>query len=865
MLHHLNGTSELDLRHTFNIPDYATMEAALLGSAGTSMDHAGSNVSDHSTPFHELHHSHFNSLQGSPHGHHEIPMHQNLMAAMAYTSPETQFSPVSDGAPTFGHIYHSPAFPTSHSGHVTPHSAISPLHSLHNSPRTFRTTLDHIPLDPVHSGASEHQTLPSHVQTYSNRLGNGNSNMSELMNYNGQFQTTQTTTNYNPPRNPPPDALRETNTQSSGKRKRAPEKTTDPSDGKRRTLKPRTAVTAIQSVLNPTNDGMVTLTGQTTTGPLPPSHKGRNLSPKKKRFPIPLAINSPTPSIVGDGHITPRLVLSETIAATDPSNSLAEEHARQFGLHNVNSLSMVLNSETASSLASPQLYEFTALDNANPSTDILNHSNPRGLSGRLPVQSLLTLPPIPSQTSPSMQVMHIPHNLLQQDGHMQNLDLSEQRRVGRTQVESNPNSFDMRMAMDQQANFATGLADVVGGSLQPSSSWAEILLQPSSTQTFQTEMPNQNHQLFNGNQMSRMDNRNINETAVKFNGPTTTTAPSQGIVPPSPERFVETTTSADPPSKAGKKRRRGKHTRYVAAESKNGEPAKTHIDVLVTAIQKSEIPAQSSENPAQDSQFDGGMDVSVTGLSRNSLPSIETLQLDSVATQGQGAQERTMLDGMAGIPSSSDQSSNNNSFNMLDLLAENLEWNDLILPQSSNQATVANRYNQPQWSQNDYQESMIPDNTAPFLPDPSNNPPRITPTGKRGRKSKEEKKRAEEEKAKQSEPSTVKSKTKLALYGCQQPGCTAKFHQLQHLKTHLDSHNGIKRFKCSFAGCDKDFSQKGNLKAFTMTDSANFRLINESIQARSLSFVMNVINLLHKKGIFKLTRWCIRERNLLCV
>jgi hypothetical protein len=320
-----------------------------------------------------------------------------------------------------------------------------------------------------------------------------------------------------------------------------------------------------------------------------------------------------------------------------------------------------------------------------------------------------------------------------------------------------------------------------------------------------------------------MDDRNVNDATARFNDSQTAVVPPQGPIPTSgQDRFLgESGTSTNPSTKPERKRRRGKHSRYVAAEGKNGEPDKTHIDVLVTAIQKSEIPTQTSENPTSDPQFDVGMsstmDVSLAGLSRNSLPSIETLQLDSGATQGQGAQERTLLDGMAGIPSSSDQTSNNVSFNMLDFLPENLEWNDLILPQSGGQVPMPNRYNQSQWNQNEYQDPLVPDNSAPTLPDP-NNPQRIASTSKRGRKSKEERKRAEQEKAKEAELGTTKAKAKAAPYTCQHLGCEAKFHQLQHLKTHLDSHNGIKRFRCNFDGCDKNFSQKGNLKVLILRD-----------------------------------------------
>src|SRR5579859_3523350 len=132
----LNAVTDLD---PFNISDY-TMDTNLLGTGtNATIDPSASTVSTISTPYQDLHPTHFHSLHNSPHQHLES---QNLLSALSYTSPHTTFSPALEPAhSTFSQIYHSPQF-AQQSGHVTPRSAISPLNSIHNSPQTFRSTIE---------------------------------------------------------------------------------------------------------------------------------------------------------------------------------------------------------------------------------------------------------------------------------------------------------------------------------------------------------------------------------------------------------------------------------------------------------------------------------------------------------------------------------------------------------------------------------------------------------------------------------------------------------------------------------------------------------------------------------------------------
>src|SRR5271170_1123345 len=476
----LNSNAELDMSQPFGIPTYGTMGSGLLGSGNASIDSSGSAISNQSPTF--------PNLQQTPM---DLQNHnQNTLmhvAAMAYNSPQTNFSPGSDNASAFAQIYHSPVFPTSHSTHVSPHSAISPMQSIHNSPHTFRSNLD--PLQGLQSPIPQ-MTLASPSQIYPTRLTNGNDQSPDLMGVDGQFHSPVDFVD-------PSSANILNGSGPTTKRKRGQDKSLDLANGKRRTIKPRTAVTAIQSVLNPTHDGRMDI------GPPSPLHpKSRNSSPKKNRFPLPITPTSPHHlRLTGDnGMNTARLILTPGPTSgmsngySNPSPSLMDEQTRRFDL-STNSLAMVLNSEHGSSLASPQLYDFSPLEATNAQSDILPTSNPRDMNGRLPVQSLLTLPPLPPNHSPSMQVMQIQPSLLDQSSQLQNMEL-DQRRLGRSNDINDP--FDMRMT---ETHFGSQLADVVGTNLQPASSWADILLQPTNVTTYTTEMGTSAEPLFDSNQI----------------------------------------------------------------------------------------------------------------------------------------------------------------------------------------------------------------------------------------------------------------------------------------------------------------------------------------------------------------------------
>ena len=129
------------------------------------------------------------------------------------------------------------------------------------------------------------------------------------------------------------------------------------------------------------------------------------------------------------------------------------------------------------------------------------------------------------------------------------------------------------------------------------------------------------------------------------------------------------------------------------------------------------------------------------------------------------------------------------AYNMLDLFSQDT-WNDIM---GSNQPV---RYNQ--WNQPDYQET-----SENAVNDDSRRP---ISTSERPTKTKVVPSKTDKPDAASGKPK------KPSVYPCTHSGCTAKFHQLQHFKTHLASHQGLKPFKCNFDGCYKQFSQKGNLK-----------------------------------------------------
>ena len=779
----MNTNAELDLSQSFNIQDLSSIESALLGSGNNNIGTSNSTISNQSPPFQ----AHLDSLHHHPQA--QNTAQHNMIAAMAYGSPQTNFSPVSEtGNQNFTQMYHSPVFPTSHSSHVTPHPVISPLHSMNNSPHGLRSQLASDFAPPV-----PQLTLDSPVRLYSNRLPNGTSNSPEFIGVDGSFQS-------------PVDMNSISNTingtgPSTAKRKRVQDRSSDQTLGKRRILKPRTSVTAIQSVLNPANDGRVD-TSNTPT-----------ISPKRNRIRLPVTPTSPNQlrRPVENAFSALRLqfpgissVVNE--AFPDPPTSLTEDQSRQFDLQNNNSLSMVLNSDHGSS---PQIFEFPPLDTSNGQTsNIIPASTPRDVSGRLPVQSLLTLPPIPVEDSPSMQVMQIQPGLLDQSSQLQSMDLGDQRRLGRTATNDPNDLFDIRMTVDNQTHFGSGLADVVGTNLQRSSSWADILLQPNTSPTFPNEIGGANDALFDGNQMPSMEERPNNPSMIRYSdsqiGNTMPSGP-----PVNPEAAKESEIPTEPNIRPNKRKRRGKHSRYLAAAGKNGEPDKTHIDLLVTVIQKSEtgvepLSSSTQTNVPSETQYETNVPPSMDEVSlavlapHNSLPSIETLQLvDTAANSGQTAQGRAILDEMARITSSQEQPPNNLAYDMLDLFEDD-PWNGLMLPSSGSQAAMPVRY--PQWNQPEYQEPAQPEVNEPR---PTTIPvalPKIT------RKSKDDQKQPEQEKP----PETVKT----GQYICQHTGCTSRFVQLNHFKTHVASHEGIRPFKCNFDGCDQTFSQKGNLKVF---------------------------------------------------
>ena len=78
------------------------------------------------------------------------------------------------------------------------------------------------------------------------------------------------------------------------------------------------------------------------------------------------------------------------------------------------------------------------------------------------------------------------------------------------------------------------------------------------------------------------------------------------------------------------------------------------------------------------------------------------------------------------------------------------------------------------------------------------------PNGSNPRKRKQE----EPSESRYSEPSKKKKKP----YKCNHPGCDKAFTQKGNLKKHEITHTGEKPFKCNHPGCDKAFTQKGDLK-----------------------------------------------------
>jgi hypothetical protein len=439
-----------------------------------------------------------------------------------------------------------------------------------------------------------------------------------------------------------------------------------------------------------------------------------------------------------------------------------------------------------------------------------------------------------------MQVMQLQPSLLQHPSQLEDLDLVHQRRVARTQNNDTNDLFPIRTTVDTAASFGSGLADIVGSSLHPPTTWAMLL--QSGGSNYSTEMEANTQPLFPDTQPSfeSRDHQQLYEPTQtveprESNAPTST-QPVAGfsiLYPPSTDEvpgedpFVPE--SGTGPPVRPKRKRRGKHERYVAAEGKNGEPDKTHIDELVTVIQQVESGIHPSENPAV-AHYDGGLPtmdpLDVLSLPR-SLPSIGNLHLgdDSSANLGQDGQDRTLLDGMAGIPSSGEQP----QFNFEEIIFDegSDQWNDILLQSGGSQIPMP-RYTQTNWQpvNANYQEPVpvlnVQSRSQERIIDTTIGPRKILPAPvpyiplKRGRKSKEDRARLAQEKAR--DPvinAPPQPKAKPTPHVCTHEGCDARFQQAQHLRTHIASHEGIKPFKCPFDGCGKIFTQKGNLKVST--------------------------------------------------
>jgi len=791
----MNASTDIHLSQPFN--DLQTMEPTMLAHSSV----------------HQSQHGPFANLQHPPMDlHSSQPQQQPLMTTL-YNSPQNNFSPVSEaGNPSFQQsMYHSPAFPTnSHtSSHVSPHSAISPLQSIHNSPHAFRAALDHIP----DLGSPGHLSLTSPAQIFPQRLGTGASNSPNFVGVNAGFPSVDGgVMNASAAVGP-----------GMGKRKRDVGLEKDgflvekKGNGKVR----KGGMTAIQSVLNHDGDMIRRMdmtppveTSYPTLQQQPTSHP-RSLSPKHGRIPLPITPTSPNHIRAPNELNALQLLLPQGMSSTDMNDSYGgastindESQPRPFDLHNPNSLAMVLNSEDGST---PQLYDFQALDSTNgPQQDIIPSSTLRDVSGRLPVQSLL-LPPLPgSAHSPSMQVMQIQPSLLDQTSDMQSMDLVDQRRLDHPSSANPANDpFDMRM--NSQGQFD------VSGNIQPSS-WVDILLQPNTTSTFPTELTNPSSDpIFDQPRIAQVEQSAPQQQPppARFDEPQIereTPRPAKKKIPPKSKQPAKRETegpqsqvSGNQPE-TGRRKKRGKHARYVAAEGKNGEPDKTHIDVLVTVIQKNDGAQPGPPKTPTSRQYDPPSqpppveDVSlVANMSRNSLPSIETLQLvDTSGNPGQSSQDRGMLDGIQGMQVSTEQP----PYDYLDFLGPE-EW---LIQTSGNQVGMQ----QVRYYPHDFQETSQPAPLPP-IPEPSRKPsspaqalPSVPPLApRRGRKGRGNTKQVNGE-----EP-------KAGPFVCNYLNCTSRFQHYQHYKTHLASHQGIKPFKCRFDGCEQTFSQKGNLKVRT--------------------------------------------------
>ncbi|KAG0212793.1 hypothetical protein BGX28_005640 [Mortierella sp. GBA30] len=70
-------------------------------------------------------------------------------------------------------------------------------------------------------------------------------------------------------------------------------------------------------------------------------------------------------------------------------------------------------------------------------------------------------------------------------------------------------------------------------------------------------------------------------------------------------------------------------------------------------------------------------------------------------------------------------------------------------------------------------------------------------------------------------------------YKCPHPDCDKTFTQLGNLKTHERIHDEVKPFMCRLPGCGKTFSQLGNLKTHTTKMHPDVSISDEELALRT--------------------------------
>ncbi|KAF8929496.1 hypothetical protein BGZ58_008891 [Dissophora ornata] len=72
-------------------------------------------------------------------------------------------------------------------------------------------------------------------------------------------------------------------------------------------------------------------------------------------------------------------------------------------------------------------------------------------------------------------------------------------------------------------------------------------------------------------------------------------------------------------------------------------------------------------------------------------------------------------------------------------------------------------------------------------------------------------------------------------FKCPHPGCDKTFTQLGNLKTHERIHDEVKPFMCRLPGCGKTFSQLGNLKTHTAKMHPDVAISDEELAIRTVT------------------------------